>query len=63
MLPFTNQIELNLRARVDDYAARENAKVVDILDQALRLALDVWEGKVVVVDGADDEAGRQASRG
>ncbi|MBW0254486.1 MULTISPECIES: hypothetical protein [unclassified Cellulomonas] len=55
MRPLTTTIEIGLRARVDAYAQEHNAKFVDVLDQALRLALDVWEGKTAIVEDQDDQ--------
>ncbi len=42
--PLTTTIEVGLRERVDAYIESHNATMVDVLDQALRLALDIWEG-------------------
>lgn len=54
MRPLTTTIEVGLRARVDEYVAENNAKFVDVIDQALRLALDVWEGKAAIVDAGSE---------
>jgi hypothetical protein len=62
MRPLTTTIEIGLRARVDEYVAEHNAKFVDVLDQALRLALDVWEGKVEIRDDAGPAADSEVSR-
>lgn len=45
MRPFTTTIEIGLRARIDAYCNEHNATRVDVLDQALREALDAWEGR------------------
>lgn len=45
MRPFTTTIEIGLRARIDAYCNEHNATRVDVLDQALREALDSWEGR------------------
>lgn len=58
MRPFTTTIEIGLRARIDDYCHQHNATRVDVLDQALREALDAWEGEHQGQPGEPDCPGR-----
>lgn len=55
MTPLTTTMEMGLRERVDAYHERYGATVVDIIDQAVRLGLDVWEGKAIVTYVEEDE--------